>query len=216
MTMPLLRLKYPNETPPGYWRFPRHPEIPLTGDPNEFIPGGDIQDLTTKVHNFRVVNRLPLGDPQSEIEDWICRNTGAQCVPARAITFKPGVMAKGQMVARFLSAMAQWMAQGGHVPQEEAEARAELCAGCPWNAHIDDITCFGCFGLTEKVIKILGGRKTRMDESLRFCALCGCSNAVSAFVPMEILARAHKLEEFPIDIGNGTPCWKRAYAEKTT
>lgn len=185
----------------------------MTDDPKDYIRGGDLQDLAHRVSGYRIINNLSLGDPESEIQDWLCRHTGAQCVPARRPAPMPGVKAKGAMVARFLNAMLQWMLRGGHVDQEEAERRAEICASCPFNVHIDDANCFGCFGFGEKVSKIIGNRRTRMEDSLHFCSLCGCSNAVSAFVPMDILARAHKLEEFPADIGGGIPCWKRAFAD---
>lgn len=178
------------------------------------IRGGDLPDLTHKVSTYRIINSLPLGDPEAEIQDWLCRNAGAACVPAKQVAPAPGAKANGAMVARFLNAMLQWMLHGGWVEQEEAERRAEICAGCPWNNYLDDAACFGCFGLSEKVLKIIGNRKTRLDDSLRFCSRCGCSNAVSVFVPMDILARAHKLEEFPDDVG-GQPCWKKAYADQT-
>lgn len=203
----MFALRNKMETPPGGWRFPR-PDGSL-------ITGGDVFDLAKKVSDYRIINNIPLGDPESEIQDFLCRqNPHPPCGPANRPQPKPGVKAKGVMVARFLNAMAQWMVHGGHVEQEEAERRAEICAGCPWNTFLDDAACFGCFGLTEKVMKIIGNRKTRMDDSLRFCGLCGCSNAVSAFVPMDILARAHKLDEFPADVGGGVPCWKRAYADQ--
>lgn len=215
--MPLLRLKNPAETPPGYWTYPRHPERPTTSDPNDFIWGGDLQNLVAKVHEFRVINGLPLGDPEAEIQDYICRTRGAQCVPANPAKPLPGRKARGGDVARFLSAMASWMENGGYVEQDEAERRAEICAGCQYNTPVDDAGCFGCFGLAARVMQVIGNRKTRLDGSLQFCGVCGCNNAVQAFVPMDVLAKAHKLEQFPEDIGlpgQKIPCWKREYADK--
>lgn len=213
--MPLLALKNRMETPPGYWKYPRNVDAPLTSDPKDWIIGGDFQDLIAKVNSFRISNGYPLGNPEAEIQDFICRTTGAQCVPANPAKPMPGRKARGGDVARFLGAMASWMVSSAYVDQEEAERRAEICAGCAFNVPIDDSNCLGCFGLTARVMKVIGDRHTRMDGSLQFCGVCGCSNAVQAFVPMEVLAKAHKLEEFPTDVGDGkTACWKREYADR--
>lgn len=211
--MPLLKLKYQNETPPGYWRFPRKPELSSSSDPRDFIWGGDLQDLIAKVHSYRVANGLDLGSPEQEVQDWICRNTGAQCLPANPPTPVPGRKARGADVARFMSAMVSWMKSNETVPQAEAESRAELCSNCIYNADVDDAGCLGCFGMAARVMTIIGDRNTRVSSALKFCNVCGCSNAVQAFVPMSVLAKAHKLEEFPLDIGCGVKCWKRAYAD---
>lgn len=197
--------------------FPRYPDRPLTGDPREMIRGGDFGDLVSKVNEFRVINGLPLGNPEVEIQEYICRNTGAECVPANPAKPMPGFKPKGAMVARFLYAMAQWMANGGHVSQEEAEQRAERCSNCAYNTDIDDAaTCSGCFGMAAKIMQVIGDRKTKMDASLKFCGVCGCSNAVQAFVPLDVLAKAHNLVDFPDDVGvpgEKIPCWKREWAD---
>lgn len=215
--MPLLTLKQLDITPPGYWRFPRHwPEARDDLPPEQrYITGGDFADLVHKVTEFRIINQRPLGKPEEEIPDWICRNTEAACKPAAPAKLMPGVKASGWMVARFLKAMASWMINGGHVDDAEANRRAEICANCQWNTEIGDGACSGCFGLTARVMQVIGGRKTRFDDSLRFCGICGCSNAVSAYVPIDILSRAHNLNDFPVDCGNGIKCWKKEAAEKT-
>lgn len=211
----ILKLRNPREVPPGYWRFPRNPSGPEPSDPQDFIWGGDFQNLIAKVHEYRVINSLPLGNPEEEIGDWLCRHTGAQCAPSNPPKPLPGVRASGSMVARFLSAMALWTVSSEKVDQEEAELRGETCSNCEHNADIDDQTCLGCFGLIGRIINIIGDRKTRVDSSLKNCNICGCVNAVQAFVPIEILGRVHNLSDFPTDIGDGkTKCWKRAWVDK--
>jgi len=205
------------EGPPGYWRYPRYPDNDDPSMPEErrFIRGGDFQDLVKRVTEFRIINSLPLGKPEEEIPDWICRHTEAACKPANPAKQMPGMKARGGMVARFLWAMSAWMVHGGHVEQSEADRRSEICANCQFRTTMDDANCFGCFGLMAKVMAIIGNRKARFVNEEAFCGVCGCNCSVQAFVPLEILGRAHKLEEFPEDTGardeNGTPipCWKR-------
>lgn len=212
--MPLLRLKNPSETPRGYWRYPRHHVMdgeryaePIND--GNFITGGDLQNLVYNINEYRVTNSLPLGDANAEAQDWLCRTSGARCVPAVPVEHVPGRKARAVDVARFLWALAAWMKTTETVSQEEADRRAEICIGCPFNVPVDDTACWGCFNLTARIMRVIGNRRTRFDEGLKFCGLCGCSNVVSAFVPLSVLGKAHKLEEFPADIGNGAPCWKR-------
>lgn len=213
--MPLLRLRNPFETPPGYFRYPRHPERPLSSDPKDFIIGGDLVNLIAKVSEFRIINRMTLGDVEADVNDWLCRASGAPCSPVKPRDMQPGRKARGGDVARFLKAMLLWLPSRGYVSQEEADHRAELCSGCRFNVPIDDSSCLGCFGLMARIMQAIGPRRTRFQEVLKFCGVCGCSNEVSAFAPMEELNKIYKNLEFPDDIGQvdaggkPVPCWKR-------
>lgn len=215
----MLKLRDKMAVPPGYWRFPRRWIIendryisPV--DDGDFIFGGDYPQLVDRVVEYRIINTLPLGDADSEVQDWICRNTGASCAPERPKSTEPRRRARGRDVATFLQAMAEWVKSDEIVPQEEAERRAEICGGCRFNVEIDDGACMGCFGLTARIMRIIGQRKTRVDSVLKFCAECGCSGAVMAFVPMTILNKAHVGESFTDNTGQQVdgvpvPCWRR-------
>lgn len=194
--MPLLRLRNPMETPPGYFKYPRHPDRPITNDPKDYIIGGDLVNLIAKVSEFRIINRIPLGDVDAEVSDWLCRHSGAPCAPAKPRDMQPGRKARGGDVARFLKAAVEWIRSDEIVPQEEAERRAEACAGCKWNVLIDDASCLGCFGMAARIMQIIGQRRTRMNEVLKFCGRCGCSLPVVAFAPMQVLDRAHSNADF--------------------
>jgi hypothetical protein len=215
--MSLLTLRQLDVTPPGYWRYPRYGADDSDDIPPErrFIVGGDFQDLVKKVAEFRIINSLPLGKPEEEIPDWICRHTEAACRPASPAKAMPGVKVDGRHVARFLMAAKEWVKSDEIVSQEEAETRAEQCAGCQWNVEIIDGNCFGCFGLMAKIMQIIGQRQTRMDSCLKFCGKCGCSLPVVAFTPMHVLDRAHANSDFAgVETGqvdnDGTraTCWR--------
>lgn len=213
----MLRLRNTLRVPQNGWIFPRHWTLengkytaPIN-DGAELIKGGDFPQLVERIVEYRVINNLPLGDASAEAQDWICRHSGAPCVPANV---GRGMLAKipsGADLARFLYAMAEWMRADDVVPQEEAERRAEICAGCPFNCQIADQACFGCFGLLARIMRIIGQRKTRMDQTIKFCGHCGCSLHVVVFAPLGILNRTHANDTFPEDIG-GQPCWRKAAA----
>lgn len=201
--MPLLKLTDLMVTPPGYWRYPR-PD-------GSFIIGGDFFDLVNRVSEFRIINQLPLGKPEEEIQDWLCRNTESPCRPAAPAKPEPGRKAKGRDVARFVKAVLLWGIAAETVSQEEADRRAEICAGCRFNVEIDDVNCFGCFGMASKIIQAIGSRSTRFSNLLKFCGVCGCSNEISCFAPMAVLNKTYaNTMDFPDDTnGQGTPCWKK-------
>lgn len=212
----MLKLANPFETPPGYFRFPRHLDQPVTE--KNLIYGGDIVDLVSKVAEFRIANGMSVANLELEIGDWLCRNTGATCKPAAPARVDQGVKISGIAVLRFLNAMAAWTVNGGSVEQEEAERRAEVCSGCRFNTFIEDSSCLGCAGAAAKIMRIVGDKKTRVDDSLKFCGACGCSLHVVPFVPLDILNRAHTNSDFPDDTGQGDkdgnpiPCWRKAGA----
>lgn len=217
--MPLLKLRNEKLTPPGYWRVDKLFRTPSPGLASDYIYGGDLADLVKKVTEYRIANGLLLGDIDAQVQDWLCRNTEAQCRAANPANKVQSRKAKGVDVARFLMAMAAWMKSDECVPQEEAERRASICSGCKFNVAIDDQACLGCFGLASRVLQVIGDRHTKFDSTLAHCAVCGCHTGVSAFVPMSILAKVHETEEFPDDTGqvepDGTPtrCWKREWID---
>lgn len=205
----MLRLKNPKETPSGYWRFPRDPSSPRR-DEQAMIYGGDLDTLVARISEYRIINEIPLGDPRAEAEDFLCRETNAECLPVRPRGFFAGMLVKGEDLARFVSALAAWMTSADVVPQEEAERRAEICLGCKFHSNLSESSCAGCYGLAGRIAGIIGGRKTRLDSDLKFCGICSCSLQVVVYAPLRILDRAHKLSSFPSNVGDGNPCWQKA------
>lgn len=208
--MALLKLRNSRETPNGMWRYPRNPSNPSRAE-KDMIFGGDIDHLVARVSEYRIINELPLNDVRADVEDFLCRETGADCSPVRPRGLS-GLKVFGADLARFVSAMASWVTSADMVPQEEAERRAEICASCKMNQPLSDVACAGCYGLAGRILAIIGDRRTRMENVLEYCGVCSCANKIQVFAPLAVLNRAHKLSDFPSNIGdaNGTPCWKKA------
>jgi len=207
--------------PPNGWRVDKLFRTPSPGAPSDYIFGGDLDDLCKNVTAYRISNNLDIDNIELRCQDWICKSTQARCQPANpARPIDQGAHISGTAIARFLAAMAAWVVNGGQVGQEEAERRASICAGCKFNQHAPESGCSGCFGLAARVMRVIGDRTTRMDDLLKFCGNCGCSLHVVPFVPIEILDRAHKNEDFPMETGqfepDGTPipCWRKAASVK--
>lgn len=199
--MSLLQIKQRDVTPPKGWDF----QVP--GGP--LIARNTFGDLVLAVLDYNVQHDLPTDNLAAIVEDEICRRKGVKCAPPRPMPDGSGRSIGVADVWRFLMTMKEWVKAGELVPQEDAERRAECCAGCNQNAEIDQ-GCWGCAGILGIVQAAIGERKTRLDHALKNCRVCACYNSVAVWVPLPVLQRASGDLSYPEDTdGNGTPCWRR-------
>lgn len=129
-----------------------------------------------------IKHRKAMGFPfdDADFQDELCRqNTAIDC-SGRVIPPGERHMTIAD-VRRFMSSLSSW--DGSFVDQEEAERRATICAGCPMNVVVHG--CKGCGGILKWVNEKLGGNATSKDRALESCAVCGCYNAVSVWIPLE-------------------------------
>lgn len=196
----MLQIKQRDTTPPRGW------DYQVEGGP--LIEGGDFGELVLRVLDYNVKHGLPTDNLAAIVEDEICRRKGIKCAPPRPAPDGSTRTIGVADVWRFLFTMKTWMKNGTIVDQDEAERRAEICAGCRF--QVTPTGCFGCSGILGTLFAIIGDRKTRMDHALQSCGICGCENRVSCWAPMHVLTQASPNLEYPADTdGNGTPCWKR-------
>lgn len=105
-----------------------------------------------------------------------------------------------------------WLGDGGiPVPVEQAEARAQICVGCPQNVQP---------GWWERNLKLRVAQVIRHqlelkadmslmvpgEEALGMCRVCGCCNSLAVHVPVVHLKNhtsKRVLEAFP------DTCWKK-------
>jgi hypothetical protein len=120
----------------------------------------------------------------SQIEHNLCdRMAGhVHCIPC---TQEKQTLGFAQIV-RWVKAMYQFAINGKFelVSQEEAERRAKICAACPH--QIATSGCWGCKGIAGMLPHIAGARKTSYDPQLKACGICGCYNAVSVHLPVDV------------------------------
>ncbi len=177
--------------PQGWWV-----KCPIVNEP---VHGGDFWDMVSNCEKLLVSKGItPPTDFVSQIENNLCdRMAGNEnCVPCSQEKQKLGF---GEIV-RWVKAMYQFAVNGKFelVPQEEAERRAKICAACPH--QIATSGCWGCKGIAGMLPHIAGARKTSYDLQLKACGVCGCYNAVSVHLPVEVQGGENL--EFP-DF-----CWK--------
>lgn len=166
-------------------------------------------EILNRVRLHRIANGFPLPPGwQDEVESAMCEHHGPetwQFVDESSDNREPRRVHISD-VLNFVAVVRAWVAaeQGEKfVSPEEAERRAEICAGCPYNQAIDG--CQPCQDLAGKVYRLLGGRTTKWDHMLKGCAICSCSGA-QVHITLRILHKGvppEMNEKFP------TGCWKK-------
>jgi hypothetical protein len=122
-----------------------------------------------------------------------------------------GAMLKFKTVLAGTKILGEWLASGKPtVPQEQADARSAVCAGCVFNQDPKDCATCAWPALTELVTKILGGRRSKHHDKLKSCASCGCAISVKCWVPIGFLKQSFGYE-------NDLPewCWVLKEMEET-
>ena len=123
-----------------------------------------------------------------------------------------------QTVQSFAQFLLNWTLKGGElVDQNTANIRASICAACHNNkpsAEVRKGGCSSCNKMGNAAIelvraKIIKSNKTTSDRNLLTCALCGCDNRISVWIPNQILISPEDANAFP------TFCWKKGRLQNT-
>lgn len=176
-------------TVPGGFRFfceETKTWIPSRGS----MPG--YTDFMYAVKQHYLANNLPIGLQWAEnIQDQLCAgldnewcNEGGYPIPPMG-----GWGFTIQAVIQGTRTLAQWMinAKGKKVELVEAERRALICAGCPFNQP--PVGCSGCNikALHDASNFVVNGAATVYDSQLQSCKICGCSLRAKIHLPLDIL-----------------------------
>jgi hypothetical protein len=102
------------------------------------------------------------------------------------------------------SAHVNMLLSGGFVPQEEAERRAKICAGCQMNIRAEG--CTGCADVATIFTSGLAKRSTSSDMFLRNCAVCRCFLRALVHFPQSVVDKVHA---GIIDTAFPSFCWQR-------
>ena len=149
-------------------------------------------------------NNIPVPPNLEEvIEDYICHNvpggfcTGSSDRPRkRFLSFTQ--IREG---TRIMWQKANLKSDEFFVPVEEADRRALVCANCP--KHVHDV-CTSCTSDFASFLRALlaGRRKSKYDELLDTCGVCGCLLKAKVHLSVKALAVTQK-HEYPDN------CWLR-------
>jgi hypothetical protein len=168
---------------------------------NQIVKGGDWNDLVGNCQKLTVsLGKVPPPDLLRQIEHNLCSRLAGNtnCVPCNRVKQNLGFSA----IVRWVKAMYQFAKEKKFelVSQEVAEQRAEICAKCPMQISVSG--CWGCKGIAGMLPAIAGARKTSFDLQLKACGVCGCYNAVSVHLPLDVQQDANL--SFP------DYCWKKS------
>lgn len=160
-------------------------------------------------------NNIPVGIGwEEEMQDELCRqNPQWKGVCQDANPPKNHRISNGD-VRNFLTSVGRMIeteVKGGDafVSQEEANRRAEICVACEKNRETIN-WCPNCPGSVVRSVKkfrdYFKGKSpdltTPLDDKLKACEICGCSNAVQIHCSTAVLSHVKTREPYPSN------CWK--------
>lgn len=105
---------------------------------------------------------------------------------------------------------------GDVVAAEKAQARANVCIGCPFNQDstaFEDLTGVAAHAL-KTILEFKNRRflKVENEHLLKVCEKCGCETSVLVHAPMKVILKEmtrEQMEEHP------SFCWKKIEANET-
>lgn len=152
---------------------------------DKLVRAADFSELV-KVCNQTILDygKVPPPNLILLVENAICEQVAGYkyCKPCGRVKQTLGFGA----IVRWVTAMYKFAkeAKFSLVDQSEAERRAKICAACPH--QIDTSGCWGCKGIAGMLPHIAGAKTTFYDSQLKACGVCGCYNAVSVHLPIDV------------------------------
>lgn len=208
----MLRLPNLDTTPPNGWRY----EVPETG--KIIGPFASWPQLRGILEDYYRSTGYPLPEGLfQKVQDQICDREqeycgGGQSFMQRISGVVMSVNHTFHAAHRCLITLAS--NRGGEKPPMElAEARAKTCVACPENKDIAGCTGCNMRSLRGLIEKIVGAKKTSVEDSLKFCGVCHCNNKAKIWVRHEAIWKHMK---DPEKARLPDMCWLKTEAPKET
>lgn len=195
----MLHLRSLDVGPPGGWRFVE----PATG---VVVTAITFASLVGKAAQHRQNMQIP-ADPEWRLDEIVENSVCEALSPADRMAYcETGVRQRSAVgwreVLSFLKTAVSWVATGAElVTQEEAERRANICAGCPLNVSVGG--CAPCRVTVEEFRTTVLQRSTSHDAGLQACGVCGCELKTAVHLPLENLRAGKPHLTFP------EWCWQK-------
>jgi hypothetical protein len=186
--------------PPFGFRFPRN----FPAEDNTWITSDTVSNLAAAVLDYRVINKIPIGSPETDIETYICSKWPNHCTTATGSggTIEPTPDDQPKNLRERISAWAanRYSSIGAieFVAPEEAQRRASICEGCPHNTNWR-FGCPPCISHADRdLLMIRQANSVPNQDKLMGCDICGHDNGTSNWLPLGKLQHAKKyMEELP-------------------
>lgn len=141
---------------------------------------GSWRGVIKKVMHYRLLNKLPLGEPQAEVTAQMCQKNPSLCYDGSGMwkhPKPPEPSLKGR-VLRWLSELAK--VTPAYVSEAEANRRAEICMRCPYQSPMEK-GCATCKAAVRELEKAnLRGRAP--DPRLLCCSILGFDLKVAVWI----------------------------------
>lgn len=141
--------------------------------------------LIEHVTDYRVQNKLPIGDVVKDVTEWICTTFPRQCNIVN--TEHPGPIVQNDTQA-YLDAITQWAnikSKGNPklVDAPTAERRAYTCAHCPNNKDWDKQGCKSCLINMSRLMTLLRqGKEVPTSHQLGGCTQLNHDNRTAVWL----------------------------------
>lgn len=173
-------------------------------DDGNVIEGMTRDELITKLTDWRVANKRPVGDPEKDVDKQLTGQVGySSPIPVSSIkdTPKPATMrlidrVNGWVQNRIRNKAVQF------VNQAEALKRAAICAQCPQNKNWQS-SCATCNAESKRVIArdiviLSQNKQTPLHNRLEACNVTGQANKAAVFLTEESLRhRTNYMDKLP-------------------
>lgn len=123
-----------------------------------------------------------------EIQRQICLGApSGACHPERGEDYRPfqdnaRTLSLAKIEAASTTLMA-WLKAGMQmVAKPHAEARAQVCRGCPFNRPVPNCVCTTFWKAIDLMVPA-----ERKEPGLFVCGICGCANSVKALAPIDVV-----------------------------
>lgn len=191
----MLKINNTSLVPPGGWKY-------TDPDTGAQFSRTTYMSMVGVIHKHRAGNQLPQLS-EARIQQVLCRSaypgvcSGEDEVVEEPEAEKYPVLPtiSGDDVVRGTKVIwnlikAKFKGGDSLVSPEEAERRARICSDCPKNVEHDKENCKACIArLATLAKKIVSGGITTVDENLKTCSVCHCSNKAQVWVPYEHLKK---------------------------
>lgn len=191
------------DVPPGGWRYVQ-PETGVHFDSDTF------EGLVEKIRPHRLYKGIGAEDLEAEVQRQLCvglseqecrAEPGEDYRPVRDLTAKLTTrMALGLTRAVTASLLEVASGRAALVSSDEAEARAVVCRGCPFNKPASLCSCSAVYRAIEAAIP-----RGRELKGISVCMACGCSLQAKANLPLAVVQASN-----PLGISFPQWCWQRS------
>lgn len=168
---------------------------------NKIYEGASYEDLFKKIRGYRSQNGLPeIPYLETVVENYLCR------LPEHAGSCRPIPPLKRGLIPTIKGGIAliSNLMYSKFVPQEVADARSEVCAGCPYNEFPDK----GKFieWADEMAQLSVGDRKSKHHTELGNCGVCSCPLRAKVWYSGKLTFPKRQMNKFP------EFCWQKKEA----